>query len=115
MLIHLTYVTFFLSCISVSVVYSGDIRVYSGGTRQHEGWKVKGRPGGSITITFIVNSADFRMFEVQYNGSYNSYMMGPNIINDDDVKDPRLSYVDVSKRGVSTGIQIKLRLSLIHI
>ena len=35
-------------------------------------------------------------------------MLGPNMINAEDVKDSRMSFVDLSEEGVSTGIKIKL-------
>ena len=81
-----------------------DVKVFSRGVRLQKGYKLRYRPGGYLSITFLVESNDFRMFEIQYNGSYNSFMLGPDIINFDGVKDHRITFSQLS-----TGIRINLK------
>ena len=98
----------YVQLLLMTLVRGGDVSVYSGGTRQNNNAKLRFRPGSEFTITFLINAPHFRTFEVQYNGSHNSFMLGPNMINAEDVKDNRISFVDLSEQGVSTGMKIKL-------
>ncbi len=66
------------------------------------------QPGGFLTVTYVINTLDFRVLEINFNGSLNSIFVAPHKMNTRKVKDPRLSFVDVSQKDKSTGIRIRL-------
>ena len=89
------------------VAAKNDVIVFSE-TRRKNGHEIKGRPGEKVTISYTVDTPDFRMMEINFNGSLNSIVLSPDKINGNRIRDKRLKFVENSKTGAWTGVRLTL-------
>ena len=73
---------------------SKDVSVLCGLDEQYSCSRLVGKIGESLHIRYAVGTPDFRTMVVSFNGS--EIIMGPYKVNGGYVKDPRLSYKDIS-------------------
>ena len=73
---------------------SKDVSVLCGLDEQYSCSRLVGKIGESLHIQYAVGTPDFRTLVVSFNGS--EIIMGPYEVNGGYVKDPRLSYKDIS-------------------